>query len=261
MIARAVGGRVHYAWAVVAVTFIVMVSSAGIRSIPGVLILPLEGEFGWSRAAISAAVSINLVLYGLCGPFAAAVMERVGMRTMMICALSLLGSAVLIATRITDVWQLQLLWGVVVGIGAGSMAGWVAASVANRWFAERRGVVVGILTAANATGQLIFLPTVAFLVTMQGWRTAVLAPALVILAVIPLVWLVIRSFPRDVGLRPFGAADNGPLIELAPRLVGNPFKRAINVLRSGVRDRDFLLLAGSFFVCGASTNGLIGTHL
>src|SRR5947207_1010830 len=161
MIAGIAAGRIHYAWAVVAVTFVVMVSSAGIRSMVGVLILPLGGEFGWSRAAISAAVSINLVLYGMCGPFAAAVMERVGMGTMMICALSLLGGAVILATRITEVWQLQLLWGVVVGIGAGSMAGWVAATVANRWFAERRGLVVGMLTAANASGQLIFLPTVA----------------------------------------------------------------------------------------------------
>src|SRR5262249_2642652 len=157
----------------------------------------------------------------------AAVMERIGMRTMMIAALALLGAAVLATTRMTEVWQLQLLWGVVVGIGAGTMAGWVAATVASRWFVARRGLVVGMPAGATATGQLIFLPLVAYLVTSQGWRTAAIVPALVTLAVIPLVWLVIRSFPSDVGLHPFGASADRRPVGVGQRGAGNPFARAI----------------------------------
>jgi sugar phosphate permease len=261
LIARLAAGRVHYAWLVAGMTFVLMLGAAGVRSIPGVLFLPLEGEFGWSRAAISLAVSVNLFLFGLCGPFAASVMERVGMRAMMVAALALLGAAALATTRMTAVWQLQLLWGVVVGLGAGALAGWVAAAVANRWFVDRRGLVVGVLTAANATGQLIFLPIVAALVEQRGWRTAVTLPAVVALALVPLVWLVIRSFPSDVGLRPFGARDDGQPVRPRAPLEGNPFARAVAALGRGARDRDFRFLAATFFICGASTNGLIGTHL
>ena len=261
MIARLAAGRIHYAWLVAGMTFVLMLGAAGVRSIPGVLFLPLEGEFGWSRAAISLAVSVNLFLFGLCGPFAASVMERVGMRAMMVAALALLGVAALATTRMTAVWQLQLLWGVVVGLGAGALAGWVAAAVANRWFVDRRGLVVGVLTAANATGQLIFLPIVAALVEQRGWRTAVTLPAVVALVLVPFVWLVIRSFPSDVGLRPFGARDDGQPIRPRAPLAGNPFARAFAALGQGVRDRDFRFLAATFFICGASTNGLIGTHL
>jgi sugar phosphate permease len=259
MIARAVGGRIHYAWLVAGVTFVVMLAAAGVRSIPGVLFLPLETEFGWSRAGISLAVSVNLFLFGLCGPFAASIMERVGMRRMMATALGLLGLAALIATQISALWQLQLLWGIVVGLGAGAMAGWVAASVANRWFVARRGLVVGVLTAASATGQLIFLPIVARIVDAQGWRPAVLLTAVCALIVIPLVWLVIRSYPADVGLTAYGAGPDD--LPVRPVTSGNPFARAVSTLTDVVRHRDFLLLAGTFFICGASTNGLIGTHL
>ncbi|HEY3110025.1 MAG TPA: MFS transporter [Chloroflexota bacterium] len=258
MIATLARGRVHYAWLVVAVTFAVMLGSAGVRSVPALLMLPLEQEFGWTRAAISLAVSINLVLFGLCGPFAASIMERIGMRQMIAGALATLGVAVALTSRMTAVWQLQLLWGLVVGLGSGAMAGWVAASVANRWFVARRGLVVGVLTAAGATGQLIFLPLLASIIAGAGWRPAVLLVSAVTLLVIPLAWLVIRNHPQDVGLSPYGAAEDVPP---PPRPSGNPFARALGTLARGVRDRDFLLLAGSFFICGASTNGLIGTHL
>jgi sugar phosphate permease len=258
MIAALARGRLHYAWVVAAVTFVILLAAAGIRSVPGVLILPLEGEFGWTRAAVSLAVSVNLFLFGLCGPFAASLMERVGMRRMIAGALVTLGIAVSLTTRMTAVWQLYLLWGVFVGLGAGAMAGWVAASVANRWFVERRGLVVGVLTAGGATGQLIFLPILASIVASAGWRPAVLLVAVVALLVIPLAWLVIRDHPQDVGLNPYGATEDVPR-PLPP--AGNPVARAVGTLGRGLRDRDFLLLAGSFFICGASTNGLIGTHL
>ena len=262
MIAKLTRGRIHYAWIVVAVTFITMLAAAGIRSVPGVLILPLEQEFGWTRATVSLAVSINLLLFGLCGPFAAAVMEKFGMRRMMAIALFVLALAVALTTQIHNAWQLYLLWGVVVGLGAGAMAGWVAAAVANRWFVERRGLVVGLLTASNATGQLLFLPMLAAVVVNVGWRPAVLIVAAVALIVCPLVILVIRNYPEDVGLHAYGAPDAERHVALArPANVDNPFRMALATLVRGVQSRDFLLLAGSFFICGATTSGLVGTHL
>lgn len=252
--------RVHYAWIVVAVTFLIMLLTAGIRSVPGVLILPLEEEFGWTRATVSLAVSINLFLYGLCGPFAASIMERVGMRRMMGVALVLITGAVLLTTQMTHPWQLYLLWGGVVGLGTGGMAGWVAATVSNRWFAARRGVVVGLLTASNATGQLVFVPLLAWLVVEYGWRAAGLLVAGVALALIPLAIIFIRNFPRDVGLRPYGATEKDE--DPGPRLnLGNPFTRALKMLSQSMHSRDFWLLSGSFFICGLTTSGLVGTHL
>ena len=208
MIATLARGRLHYAWIVVAVTFLTMLLTAGIRSVPGVLIIPLEEEFGWTRATVSLAVSINLFLYGLCGPFAAAVMEKMGMRRMMAGALTILAIAIVMTTQITTSWQLNLLWGVIVGLGTGAMAGWIAATVSNRWFFARRGVVVGLLTASNATGQLVFLPLLASLVAANGWRLAVLLVAGVALLIIPLVAVFIRNYPQDLGLRPYGASSS-----------------------------------------------------
>ncbi len=261
MISALVRGRIHYAWIVVAVAFLTMLTGAGFRSVPGVLILPLESEFGWDRATISLAVSINIVLYGLCSPFIATLVERLGMRQIMAGALLAIALAVGATTRMTAAWQLQLLWGLVAGAGVGALAGWVAATVSNRWFVERRGLVVGVLTAAGATGQLVFLPLLARVIQTSGWRTAALLVTAVALLMVPLVLLLFRDRPEDVGLRPYGAdADWSPSNE---RVLGgtNPFVAALGTLWSCLRCRDFLLLAGSFFVCGASTNGLIGTHL
>jgi sugar phosphate permease len=250
---------IHYGWYVVAVAFVTLLVTAGIRSVPGVLMLPLEQEFGWTRATVSAAVGVNLLLFGLCGPFAAAVMERFGVRRVMVGALAVLAVAVGLTTRMSQVWQLTLLWGVAAGLGSGALAGWVAATVANRWFVSQRGVVVGLLTASTATGQLVFLPLLAALVERGSWRSAVLLVAGATVAVIPLVALVMRNRPEDVGLRAYGASSAEPIV---PALrAANPFRLAIQTLRDCLRSRDFLLLTGSFFICGASTNGLIGTHM
>jgi sugar phosphate permease len=259
MIATLTRSRLHYAWIVVAVTFLVMLLTAGIRSVPGVLILPLEDEFGWTRATVSLAVSINLFLYGLCGPFAASIVEKIGIRRMMGSALLVLTGAILLTTQISVAWQLYLLWGAVVGLGTGAMAGWIAATISNRWFIARRGVVVGLLTASNATGQLVFVPLLASMIIAYGWRSAVLLVAGVALLLIPLVVIFIRNFPQDVGLRPYGATlnDENP----APRPMSNPFRGALQTLARCLHSRDFLLLSGSFFICGLTTSGLIGTHL
>jgi MFS family permease len=253
-------GRLHYAWIVAAVTFFVLLSAAGIRSTPGTLIIPLEQEFGWTRATVSLAISVNLLLYGLFGPFAAALMDRFGVRRVMLSSLGLVAAGVGLTTVMHASWQLVFLWGIVVGLGTGSIALVLGAYIANRWFVEQRGLVMGLLTASTATGQLIFLPTLASLVVSHGWRVAVSAVAGVALMMIPLVALFMRDEPGDVGLRPYGAAAGAPEAPQAPTS-GNPVTAALSGLGRGFKSRDFWLLAGSFYICGASTNGLIGTHL
>lgn len=256
MIARAVSGRLHYAWIVAGVTFVTLLAAAGTRATPGVLIVPLQHEFGWNRAQISVAVSINLVLFGLIGPFAAAVMARFGIRRVVLGALLTIAVGVGLTTVMTNLVELYLLWGVVVGVGAGCMASVLAAVVANRWFVTRRGLVVGVLTAAGATGQLIFLPVLASEAVSAGWRLASLTVAGALLLAVPLVFLFLRDNPGDVGLRAYGATEAD-----AGAATGNPLAAAIQGLRLAVGSGAFWLLAGSFFICGATTNGLIGTHL
>ncbi len=250
--------NLHYAWIVAGVTFLTLLVAAGLRATPGVLIVPLETEFGWSRATISFAIGVNIFLYGLIGPFAAAVMDRFGLRRTMLAALICIAAGVALTPLMTRSWQLILLWGVVVGTGSGATALVLGATVVARWFATRRGLVIGVLTASTATGQLIFLPALASLVENYGWRTVSLTVAGVALALVPVVALLMRDRPRDIGLAPYGAADNRQSVAVAR---GNPAATAVLALRDGLRSRDFWLLAGSFFICGASTNGLIGTHL
>ena len=258
LVARLAHGRLHYAWVVAGLTFLTLLAAAGVRSTVGVLIVPLEQEFGWTRATISAAVSVNLLLYGFIGPFAAALIDRVGVRRTMASALACVALGVAATTRMHAAWQLVLLWGVVVGGGTGMTALVLGAMVANRWFAERRGLVMGVLTASTATGQLVFLPALAALVETYGWRAAVLAIAGFGALVAPLIGLVMRDRPSDVGLLPFGATAAEPP---APPPTGNPFIVPLQALWRGAQSRDFWLLFMSFFICGASTNGLIGTHL
>ena len=251
--------RFHYAWIIGAITFTTLLTTAGVRATPSVLMVPLEREFGWSRASISFAISINLLLYGLIGPFAAALMDRFGLRRMTLLALSAVTLGVALSTQIKSTWQLLLFWGVLVGGGTGMTALVLGAMVANRWFHQSRGLVMGILTASSATGQMIFLPALATVVSRSGWRPAVLLVAGVCAILIPLVGLLMRDRPSELGLLPYGASAAD---ELEPGVkVDRPFLLALTALWDGFHSRDFWLLAGSFFVCGLSTNGLIGTHL
>src|SRR6202049_540055 len=199
--------RIHYAWIVAAVTFIALMGAAGFRATPGVLIVPLEHEFGWNRAIISVAVFINLLLFGLTGPFAAALMNRFGIRVVTVAALGTVATGALLTTVMTAPWQLYLLWGVVVGLGTGCMASVLAATVASRWFVQRRGLVIGALTAAGATGQLIFLPALAWLAVNVGWRASALLVAGAALIGVPLVILLMRDRPADIGVRAYGATE------------------------------------------------------
>ncbi|MEV0385210.1 MFS transporter [Nonomuraea sp. NPDC050643] len=249
--------RLHRAWFVAAVAFVAILGAAGFRATPGVLITPLREEFGWSAGTISLAVSINLVLYGLTAPFAAALMDRFGMRRVVALALLLIAAGSGLTMLMTASWQLLLFWGVLVGLGTGSMALVFAATVVDRWFVRHRGLVTGVLTAGGATGQLIFLPVLAQLAEGPGWRFASLTVAVAALAVVPFVWWLLRDRPEDVGTTALGAEPGA--VRTEPSRV-NAAVRALTVLAAAARTRPFWLLAGGFAICGASTNGLVGTH-
>ncbi|GAB3360376.1 MFS transporter [Modestobacter lapidis] len=248
--------RVHPAWWVAAVTFLALIGAAAFRAVPGVLIDPLREEFGWSLSTISLAVAINLALYGLTAPFAAALMDRFGIRRVVVAALLVVAGGSGLTVFMTASWQLLLLWGVLVGLGTGSMALALVATVSGRWFVARRGLVSGVLTAAGATGQLVFLPVVAVVSERWGWRPAALGTAAAALAVVPFVAWLLRDRPRDLGVAPYGGT---PADDVDP-VGGNPARTAIRGLTGAVRTRAFWLLAGGFLICGASTNGLVQPH-
>ncbi|MFC9269443.1 MFS transporter [Streptomyces zhihengii] len=248
--------RVHRAWSVAAVTFVTIIGAAAFASLPGLLIEPLHQEFDWSRGTIGFAVSVNLALYGLTAPFAAALMDRFGIRKVVAVALTVIAAGSVLTVRMTEPWQLVLYWGVLVGLGSGSMALAFAATVTNRWFVRRRGLVTGILTAAGASGQLVFLPLLSWLVQHHGWRPAAVTVALSALAVVPFVWLLLRDHPADAGVAAYGAEGFTP----KPPPVRGAARRAVGVLLSAARTGPFWLLAGTFAICGASTNGLVKTH-
>ncbi|MCK8679161.1 MFS transporter [Streptomyces lichenis] len=248
--------RFHLAWAVAAVAFVTIVGAAAFASLPGLLIEPLHAEFDWSRGTIGFAVSVNLALYGLTAPFAAALMDRFGIRRVVALALCVIATGSLLTVWMTAAWQLVLFWGVLVGLGSGSMALAFAATVTGRWFTARRGLVTGVLTAAGASGQLVFLPLLSWLVERHGWRPAAITVALTALAVVPFVWLLLRDHPADVGLAPYGSKTFVP----KPPPVPGAARRALGVLLRAARTGPFWLLAGTFAICGATTNGLVRTH-
>jgi MFS family permease len=252
--------NIHYGWAMIAVTFVTALVSAAAVGAPGVFIVPLQKEFGWSTAEISSAMSIRFILFGLMAPFAAALMNRYGLRNVTLSALLVVVSSLLLSLLMTKVWQLMLLWGVAVGIGTGMTALVLGATVAARWFNARRGLVVGILTASAATGQLIFLPILASITEHSDWRWA-LALMCVMLAVAALgVLLVMRDRPSDLELRPYGDTGTGPLA-VAPATHAPIMAAALGALRDASKTRVFWILFATFFICGASTNGLVQVHL
>ncbi|NYF10446.1 putative MFS family arabinose efflux permease [Leifsonia sp. AK011] len=249
--------RLHPAWIVAAVAFLALIGAAGFRAAPSVLMLPLEEQFGWSRTDLSLAVTVNLLLYGLTAPFAAALMARFGLRRVTTVALLLVASGAALSIFATEPWMLVLTWGVLIGLGTGSMALVFAATVADQWFIKSRGLVVGVLTAGGATGQLVFLPFIAILVTEQGWQQASLLVAGGALLVVPLVLLFLRNSPADLGLAPYGAPEGWAPV---PRPQGNAVRIALTTLRRASRTRTFWALVAGFAICGATTNGLVGTH-
>jgi MFS family permease len=248
-------GRIHWAWVVAAVSFIAILGAAGFRSVPGVMMNPLHHEFGWSHGVVGLAMAVNMTLFGLTAPFAAALMDRFGVRPVLSVALLLIASGSALSVTMTASWQLVLMWGVLVGVGTGSISMGFVATVATRWFEARRGLVTGVLTAASATGQLIFLPIVAEVTTRHGWRWASLIVAAAALGVVPLVAVFMRNYPQDKGLTAYGATTAEPTVVPA-----SSFRAAFEGLAIGARVPAFWLLAASFAICGMTTNGLIGTH-
>ena len=250
--------RFHYAWIVAGVTFLTLLAASASRSASGVLIIPLGNEFQWSRATVSSIVSLNILLFGLVGPFAAALYQRIGLRCTMLLGMSMIGGGYVLSTFARHYWQFLLSWGVLVGLGAGMVAIVLGAAVTNRWFTKQRGLVMGVLTASTATGQLVFLPLMAAISTEHGWRGVPWVVAGATAAALPLIWFFMRDDPAELGLRPYG--ETGDVVPFK-KSAGNPARQAVAVLFEAARSRDFWLLAGSFFICGATTNGLVGTHL
>jgi MFS family permease len=248
--------RIHPAWFVAVIAFVALVGAAGFRATPSVMIRPLHDEFGWSLGTISAAVSVNLLLYGLTAPFAAALMERFGIRRVVMVALVLVSAGSGLTVFMHSAWQLILCWGVLVGLGTGSMALGFVAVITNRWFVKHRGLVTGVLTAGGAAGNLVFLPVLARLTESQGWRIAALTVAGVALLVVPLVWWRLRDHPAQLGIGAFGGQYEQP----KPIAPAGAARTALRSLGRAARTRPFWLLAGGFAICGATTNGLVGTH-
>jgi sugar phosphate permease len=249
--------KLHYAWIVAGTTFFILLLGAGVRATPSILLVPLENEFGWSAATISASIAVNIFLFGMIGPFAVAVMERFGLRRTVSFSLLILSLGVALTSLMRAPWQMMVLWGFLVGSGTGMIAMVLGATIAERWFVRNRGLVLGILTASSATGQLIFLPLLANLSLNFGWRAVSLTIALIALVMAPIAALLLRNRPSDLELPRYGENT----LHRVERRNENPAHRALSALDRGIHSRDFWLLGATFFICGASTNGLVGTHL
>jgi MFS family permease len=249
--------NVHYGWVVASVTFLTMLVTAGAVGAPGVLILPLQREFGWETSEISTALALRLMLFGLMGPFAAALMNRFGVRRITLTALVLIATGVLLSLGMTRIWQLIVLWGIVIGVGTGLTAMVLGATVATQWFSERRGLVLGLLTASSATGQLVFLPVLANLTERLGWRAALVFVCGGLLVAVVAVLALMRNRPSDLGLAPFGEQASA---SKAPAAVPLLATAPIAALLDAARTRVFWVLFATFFICGVSTNGLIQVH-
>ncbi|MEW6638983.1 MAG: MFS transporter [Pseudomonadota bacterium] len=248
----------RYAFVVVAVIFLALLGAAGLRSTPGVLMLPLQKSFGWSVDVISISAAVGILLYGLAGPFAAAVMQSIGIRRTVLAALALMAASTGASYFMTAPWQLFLTWGVLSGLGSGAVTNVLGATIVNRWFVTNRGLVMGLLTASTATGTLIFMPLLATITERGGWQPVVLVVAACCAALIPLVYFLVPERPASIGLRAYGSThDDVP----APPPAQNPFKTAIDNLVRAAKTRTFWFLFGTFFICGFTTNGLVGTHL
>lgn len=250
------GPKLHRAWIVAAITFVTLIAAAAFRSTTSIMFEPLEHEFGWTRSLTSSAVSVNLIFYGLTAPFAATLMERFTVRRVAVSALALVALGTGLTVFMTQGWQLVLYWGVFVGLGTGCLALVFGSLVANRWFTKRRGLVTGIFSAAYATGQLIFLPMLSNVVMTSGWRSSSLVVATFAAAIIPLFFIGFKNSPAEANTEPYGGLSAEPAGKAAPRTA----RGTIGVLVESLRKPAFWILAGTFFVCGWTTNGLIGAH-
>ncbi len=250
--------RIHYSWVILIITFFSIIVAGIVRSSSGVFIVPFENEFGWDRSVISLAFAISLFLYGLSGPFMAALIEVLGLKKMMVLAMSTLLAGIFLTFFMEHEWQLILIWGIIIGLGSGVFLTVLSPYVANRWFEKRRGLAVGILTASTATGQLILLPVLAIIIENYSWRWAIGLILVLSLIMLAIILLFMKNNPKEVGTLPYGLEEESQ--EAVTVQKKNPIAMAFQSLIEAVRVKEFWLLAGSFFICGLSTSGLIGTH-
>lgn len=258
-LAHWMNGRLHYAWVVALVVFLVLLIISGVRAAMGVLIIPLEQDFGWTREGVSGPLSVGLLLFGVMAPFAAALMQRFGVRMVIVVCLVVASSGAGVSLLMTEPWQLMMTWGAMVGASAGVLSVVLGAVVANRWFVHRRGLVLGVFMASMATGQLLFLPALAWIAESGGWRPVAWVCAIAGFLVVPLVLLFVPERPRDIGLLAMGATRDEEPAQASPR--ENPVVVSFRALVRALPTKDFWLLGGTFLVCGMTTNGLVGTHL
>jgi len=250
---------IYYGWVVAGTTFLVMLATAGAMGSAGVLIQPLQKEFGWTTEQISTAFAVRLVFFGLLGPFAAAFMNHFGLKKVVTAALVLIGGGVGLSLLMAQLWQLMVLWGIVIGVGTGMTALVLGATVASRWFDKRRGLVVGLMTASNATGQLIFLPLLASFAENIGWRAALTFVVLILAVAFVLAALFLRDHPADLGLPVYGKTAVTPAPKQSRKLI-ELLTLPLTTLREASKTNVFWVLFATFFVCGFSTNGLIQQH-
>jgi len=243
--------RPYYAWIVLFVTFVGLLASAGVRNAPGILLTPLQAELGWARTDISFAVAISLFIFGFGAPLGGMVMDRFGPRRVMLAGLTLITVGLAAMTQMTELWHFHLWWGVLVGIGTGAISGTLGATVASRWFNKHRGMVLGAFSASAAAGQFIFLPSLIAVNSASGWRAVIWTLAAVAAGAAAVILLFMRDRPEDIGSSAYGE----------PTAASTLADARSTPLREAIKTRDFWLLAGSFFVCGYTTNGMIGTHL
>lgn len=248
-----------YAFVVAAITFLCLLVAAGLRAAPGVLIVPWEQAFGWDRGVTSLTAAVGILLYGLMGPFAAAIMQSFGVKRTLLAALALMSAATFLSLFASAPWQLVATWGVLSGIGSGCVAFVLAATIVNRWFVANRGLMTGILTASTATGTLIFLPSLAALSDWGGWKPVVIVVSAATAILVPVVMYFMPEHPSDIGTEPYGAPPGDTSRQEPPRT--NPLHTALSTLAMAARKTDFWLLFATFFICGLTTNGLVGTHM
>jgi MFS family permease len=250
--------RIHYSWFILMITFFSIIVAGITLSSSGVFIGPFEHEFGWDRSVIAMAFAISLFLYGISGPFMAALLEVLGLKKMMLAAMAILIIGISLTLLMQQAWQLIIIWGFIIGLGASLFLTVLSPFVANHWFEKRRGLALGILTASTATGQLVLLPILAMIIENSSWRWAIALIMVLSSIMFIIILLFMKNKPMDVGLLAYGLEE-----EKAESVVENkknPIIIAFNGLFAAIKVKEFWLLAGSFFICGLSTSGLIGTH-
>lgn len=250
--------RLHYSWIILIISFFSIIVAGIVRSSSGVFIEPFENEFGWSRSVISLAFAVGLFLYGISGPFMAALIEVFGLKKMMVISMATLLTGTLLTLVMQESWQLVIIWGIIIGLGSGLFLTVLSPYIANRWFEKKRGLAVGILTASTATGQLILLPVLAIMIETYSWRWAIGFIMVLSIIMLVIIFLFMKNTPKDAGILPYGLEEERE--ESNEKQRKNPIVIAFNGLFAAVKVKEFWLLAGSFFICGLSTSGLIGTH-